>query len=80
MTMATIRSMNSGGSFDPVVRNKQVNAWLAVASCLAGGGLQVRALSVGHSLASVPARRARTSPTVRSRRVGSGSGRCAWIW
>jgi hypothetical protein len=28
--------------------------------------------------ASVPARRASTSPTVRSLAVGSGSGRCAW--
>jgi hypothetical protein len=30
--------------------------------------------------ASVPASRASTSPTVRSRAVGSGSGRCAWTW
>jgi hypothetical protein len=29
---------------------------------------------------SSPARRARISPTVRSRLVGSGSGRCSWIW
>lgn len=39
-----------------------------------------RALRISHSLASVPASRVRTSPTARSRRVGSGSGRCAWIW
>jgi hypothetical protein len=38
------------------------------------------ALCAGHGPVPVPARRARTSPTVRSRRVGSGSGRCAWIW
>ena len=30
--------------------------------------------------ASVPVRRARISPTVRSRPSGSGSGRCAWMW
>jgi hypothetical protein len=30
--------------------------------------------------ASVPVSRARTSPTVRSRPSGSGSGRCAWMW
>src|SRR5579862_5253186 len=29
---------------------------------------------------SVPVRRASTSPTVRSWLVGSGSGRCAWMW
>jgi pimeloyl-ACP methyl ester carboxylesterase len=40
---------------------------------LSGGACQV-------AVASVPARTARTSPTVRSRVVGSGSGRCAWIW
>jgi hypothetical protein len=35
----------------------------------------------GHGGAgSSPARRARISPTVRSRLVGSGSGRCSWIW
>jgi hypothetical protein len=28
---------------------------------------------------SVPASSASTSPTVRSRTVGSGSGRCAWM-
>ncbi len=28
----------------------------------------------------VPASRVRSSPTARSRRAGSGSGRCAWIW
>ncbi len=38
------------------------------------------ARAAGHGAASVPARRARTSPTVRSRLVGSGSGRCALIW
>jgi hypothetical protein len=38
------------------------------------------AAPVGHHGASSPARRARTSPRVRSRLVGSGSGRCAWIW
>ena len=30
--------------------------------------------------APVPVRRARISPTVRSRPSGSGSGRCAWMW
>jgi hypothetical protein len=29
---------------------------------------------------SLPVRRARTSPTVRSRLAVSGRGRCAWIW
>ena len=37
------------------------------------GGLPV-------AVASVPVSRASTSPTVRSRAVGSGSGRCAWTW
>jgi hypothetical protein len=29
---------------------------------------------------SLPARRTRISPMVRSRPSGSGSGRCAWMW
>ena len=33
-----------------------------------------------YGLASVPARRARTSPAVRSWLPGSGSGRCARVW
>ena len=32
------------------------------------------------TVASVPVSRASASPTVRSRAVGSGSGRCAWTW
>jgi hypothetical protein len=33
-----------------------------------------------YGLVPVPARRARTSPTVRSWLLGSGSGKCVWIW
>jgi MFS transporter, DHA2 family, multidrug resistance protein len=35
---------------------------------------------VSCSLASAPARRARTSPMAGSWLAGSGSGRCVWIW
>ena len=38
------------------------------------------AAGAGRTGVSVPARRARISPTVRSRPPGSGSGRCAWMW
>src|SRR5580704_13525502 len=51
------------------------------------GTLIVRHPYVGHVpvssrpvVASVPASRASTSPTVRSRVVGSGNGRWAWTW
>ena len=58
----------------------------AMASWLGGGaavGVSARRRSqsrAGYSLASVPASKVRISPTVRSWLVGSGSGRCAWIW
>ena len=32
------------------------------------------------TVTSVPVSRASTSPTVRSRALGSGSGRSAWMW
>ena len=43
------------------------------------GAPWVGPLGAGHSLASAPASKVRTSPTVRSWLVGSGSGRCDWI-
>lgn len=36
--------------------------------------------AVASSPGPAPARRARTSPMVRSRLSISGSGRCSWIW
>ena len=58
----------------PGIRGVFSSAWVArrpLASLAGGSSMPGR---------SLPVRRARTSPTVRSRLAGSGRGRCAWIW
>jgi anti-anti-sigma factor len=69
-----------GGFLHLAAMSPQVSRALQLAGLLRNFAIfptvQAAATPVGHGGASSPARRARTSPRVRSRLVGSGSGRC----